>query len=266
MSKILNFLREWRQRIKRVLKGKMTVPFSKSLTLKNRLLIVILLLVVITGSTIGGISYLKSKQATIHLMEQRLDREVTSMSDIAQSLMLIYVGKQKQFEKRLNGVIKKQDTALIQDNIEAQFYFIKDSEAVPFSVNKGSVLQFGKPLIDEIEELEKGTIETTIEGETYTMAFHSIQELQGEYVIVVPQEEYMQDIRSMAAYTLVMIGLSVGIAFIIVLLFVNRLTSPIAQLRESMKKIRDGDLSSNTPVETTMPEIVSLQKSFDPWS
>jgi hypothetical protein len=33
------------------------------------------------------------------------------------------------------------------------------------------------------------------------MAFHSIQELQGEYVIVVPQEEYMEDIRSMAAYT-----------------------------------------------------------------
>lgn len=60
------------------------------------------------------------------------------------------------------------------------------------------------------------------------MAFHSIQELQGEYVIVVPQEEYMENIRSMAAYTLVMIGLSVGIAFIIVLLFVNRLTSPIA--------------------------------------
>ncbi len=263
LSKILNFLREWPQRIKRVLKRKMTVPFSKSLTLKNRLLIVILLLVVITGSTIGGISYLKSKQATIHLMEQRLDREVTSISDIAQSLMLIYVGKQEQFEKKLNDVIKKQDTALIQDNIEAQFYFIKDSEAVPFSVSKDSGLQFGKPLIEEIEELEKGTIETTIEGETYTMAFHSIQELQGEYVIVVPQEEYMQDIRSMAAYTLVMIGLSVGVASIIVLLFVNRLTSPIAQLRESIKKIRDGDLASNIPVETTMPEIVSLQKSFD---
>ncbi|MGM0751481.1 MAG: methyl-accepting chemotaxis protein [Bacillota bacterium] len=263
LLQILNFLREWPQRIKRVLKRKMTVPFSKSLTLKHRLLVVILLLVVTTGSTIGGISYLKSKQATIHLMEQRLDREVTSMSDIAQSLMLIYVGKQDQFEKKLNDVIKKQDTALIQDNIEAQFYFIKDSEAVPFSVSEGSELQFGKHLIDEIEELEKGTIETNIEGETYTMAFHSIQELQGEYVIVVPQEEYMQDIRSMAAYTLVLIGLSVGTALIIVLFFVNRLTSPIAQLRESMKKIRDGDLAANIPVETTMPEIVSLQKSFD---
>ncbi|MFC7783267.1 methyl-accepting chemotaxis protein [Rossellomorea sp. GCM10028870] len=263
MSKIINFLRKWPQQIKMVPNEKRVLPFFKILTLKKRLFIVIFLLVTITGSTIGCISYLKSKQATIHLMEQRLDREVTSMSEIAQSLMLIYIGEQEQFEKKLNDVIKKQDTALTQDNIEAQFYFIKDSKAVPSSVSKGSELQFGKPLIDEIEELEKGTIETTIKGETYTVAFHSIQELQGEYVIVVPQEEYMQDIRSMAAYTLGMIGLSAGIAFIIVLLFVNRLTPPIAQLRESMKKIRDGDLAANIPVETTMPEIVSLQKSFD---
>lgn len=240
----------------------MNVPFTK-LSLKNRLLIVILLLVAITGSAIGGISYIKSKQATIHLMEQRLDREVTSMSDVAQSLMLLYVGKQEQFEKKLDEVIMKQDSALIQDNIEAQFFLIKDSKAVPFSVSQRSELPIEKPLIDRIENLEKGTIQTTIKGEPYTLAFHSIQELQGEYVIVVPQEEYMQDIRSMAAYTMVMIVLSEGIAFIIVLLLVNRLTSPIAKLRESMKKIRDGDLSANVPVETTLPEIVSLQKSFD---
>ncbi|MFI8575275.1 methyl-accepting chemotaxis protein [Rossellomorea aquimaris] len=259
MSKILMFKREWLWGINKV---KMNVPFTK-LSLKNRLLIVILLLVAITGSAIGGISYIKSKQATIHLMEQRLDREVTSMSDIAQSMMLLYVGKQEQFEKKLDDVIMKQDSALIQDNIEAQFFFVKDSKAVPFSVSQRSELQFEKPLIDRIENLEKGTIQTTIKGEAYTLAFHSIQELQGEYVIVVPQEEYMQDIRSMAAYTMVMIGLSVGVAFIIVLLLVNRLTSPIAKLRESMKKIRDGDLSANVPVETTLPEIVSLQKSFD---
>ncbi|MGM0853148.1 MAG: methyl-accepting chemotaxis protein [Bacillota bacterium] len=259
MSEKLNFKREWLWGINTV---KMNDPFTK-LSLKNRLLIVILLLVAITGSTIGGISYIKSKQATIHLMEQRLDREVTSMSDIAQSLMLLYIGKQEQFEKKLDDVIMKQDAALIQDNIEAQFFFIKDSKAVPFSVSKRSELRFEKPLIDRIENLEKGTIQTTIKGEPYTLAFHSIQELQGEYVMVVPQEEYMQDIRSMGAYTMVMIGLSVGVAFIIVLLLVSRLTSPIAELRESMKKIRDGDLAASVPVETTLPEIVSLQKSFD---
>ncbi|MCA1063411.1 methyl-accepting chemotaxis protein [Rossellomorea sp. AcN35-11] len=263
MSKVQSLKQDFLRGAKKVRKVKRMYPFAKSLSLKNRLLFIILFLVAITGSTIGGLTYNMSKQATIHLMEQRLDREVTSMSDIAQSMMLTYVGKQEQFEKELNGVIKKQDTALIQDNIGAQFYLVKDGGVVPFSVSSSSNLPFDKPVIDRIQSLKKGTIQTTIQGERYTLAFHSIQELQGVYLIVVPQDEYMQDIQSIATFTVVMIVLSVGIAFVIVLLFVNRLTSPIAQLRESMKKIREGDLAVTVSVETTLPEIVSLQKSFD---
>ncbi|BCB04835.1 hypothetical protein KH172YL63_29680 [Bacillus sp. KH172YL63] len=260
MSKVIIWLKEILQRVNTERKGFYKMP---RISLKMRLVMLILLLVGTMGSTIGIISYTKSKETTIHLMEQRLKREVTSISDISQSLMLIYVGRQDEFEDKLNDMIKKQDAALIQDDLEAQFFFIKDAEAVPFSVSKNSTLQFDKKLIDEIEMIEKGSIQTKIDGEAYTLAFHSIQELQGEYVIVLPQEEYMQGISSMATYTMFMIILCGVSAFIIVWIAVHRLLSPIAQLREAMRIIRDGDLSTDIMTGTTMPEIVSLQKSFE---
>jgi methyl-accepting chemotaxis protein len=233
-----------------------------SFSLKIRLLIVMMFTVVLTGTIIGSISYVQSEKTAIHLMEQRLEREVTSINDIAQSLMLLYAGKADQFEEQFDRVIKKQDTALIQDDLEGQYFLVQNQRAIPFSVSRNTDLQFPAGLIQEIEKKEKGTAHRTIEGKKYTLAYHTIQELQGEYVIVIPQENYMKDIHSIAIYTMVVIALCVAAACIIVLIFVNRLVSPITELREAMRRVREGDLHTTVSVNTSMPEINSLQKSF----
>ncbi|WP_217703500.1 methyl-accepting chemotaxis protein [Bacillus sp. Marseille-Q1617] len=233
-----------------------------SLSLKLRLIMIMLITIVVTGSIIGSISYAQSEKNAIHLMEQRLEREVTSINDIAQSLMLIYVGNQDQFEKQLNKTIKKQDSALIQDDLKGQYFLVKDQKAVPFTVSRNTKLQFPEELIEEIVKNEKGTAQRTINGKKYTLAYHTIQELQGEYVIVIPQENYMKGLHSIALYTIFTIVLCVFAACIIVMIIVNRLVSPIAELREAMKKIRDGDLQATISIKTSVPEIKSLQKSL----
>ncbi|WP_341983527.1 methyl-accepting chemotaxis protein [Rossellomorea oryzaecorticis] len=218
--------------------------------------------VVVTGAIIGSLSYTHSKKNAIHLMEQRLEREVTSINDIAQSLMLLYVGNPDQFEKQLNKIIKKQDSALIQDDLKGEYFLVQDQKATPFAVSKNTKLQFPEELIEEIEKNEKGTVQRTINGKKYTLAYHTIQELQGEYVIVIPQENYMKGVYSIAVYTIFTIVFCVLAAYIIVMIIVNRLVSPIAELREAMKKIRDSDLRTPISINTSVPEIKSLQKSF----
>ncbi|MGR3765042.1 methyl-accepting chemotaxis protein [Rossellomorea sp. NS-SX7] len=248
--------------LKRFMNKASRISHFPSLSLKLRLIMIMLLTVVITGSIIGSISYVQSEKNAIHLMEQRLEREVTSINDIAQSLMLLYVGKPDQFEKQLNKIIKKQDSALIQDDLKGQYFLIQDQKAAPFAVSKNTKLQFPKDLIEEIEKKEKGTAQRTINGKAYTLAYHTIQELQGEYVIVIPQENYMKGLHSIAVYTIITILCCVLTACIIVMIIVNRLVSPIAELREAMKKIRDGDLHATIAINTSVPEIKSLQKSF----
>jgi methyl-accepting chemotaxis protein len=233
-----------------------------SFSLKLRLLIVMMFTVVLTGTIIGSITYVQSEKTAIHLMEQRLAREVTSINDIAQSLMLINAGKKDQFKEQFDRIIKKQDTALIQDDLEAQYFLIQNQRAIPYSVSKNTDLQFPAELIKEIEKNEKGTAHKTIDGKKYTLAYHTIQELQGEYVLVIPQENYMKNIHSIAIFTMIAIALCIAAACMIVLIIVNRLVSPITELREAMKRVRNGDLHSTISIDTSMPEINSLQKSF----
>lgn len=232
------------------------------LSLKSRLLTFILLVVFAMGTVVGIISYWKSKEAIIHSMEQRLDREVTSIYDISQNLMLAFIGNEERVDKEINGVIKKQNAAMSQDGLKGEFFLFKDTGVVPFAISKNSDIQFDEEIIQKIKKQEKGIIHTNLNDKKYTLAFHSIQELKGEYVIAVPQSDYMKNVNEMTKFIIIAIMISISFVTFILIMIVQTLTSPIAQLRESMKEVREGNLEVELDVKSTTPEIVSLVKSF----
>ncbi|MFC5560064.1 methyl-accepting chemotaxis protein [Ureibacillus thermophilus] len=231
-------------------------------TMQARLLIVILSLLLLSVSSVAYISYMKSKQTTIELMEQRLEREVKMVYAIAQNLMMIYVGEEEKFQKKMNQVIKGQDAELVQDGLKGDYFILDNKEIKPFSINKNTKLKFTDTLLEKIRQKQNGILHEKINGELYTISFQKVQEFKGIYVIAIPQKIYMKDINEMAKYIFILVVISLSLTSLTVILIVRSLTKPLSNLREVMRKAREGNLDLHVEVKTTTPEITSLVKSF----
>ncbi|WNS74312.1 methyl-accepting chemotaxis protein [Bacillus sp. DTU_2020_1000418_1_SI_GHA_SEK_038] len=233
------------------------------ITLQSRLLVLILGLLLLTVSSIAYISYGKSKDTAVNLIEQRLIKEVKSIYDLSQNLMLIYVGNEDKFNKKMNQVIKSQDAQLAQDGLSGSFFLINEKGASPFQISKNTKIKFSQSTIDKIMKKQNGLIHQNIEGDHYTISFQSVQELKGIYVIAIPQSQYLKEVNDMAKYIIIAVIISLSITSVIVILLVRNLTSPLLRLREVMKEARNGNLDVQVKANTTTPEITSLIKSFD---
>lgn len=234
---------------------------GKTLSLKTRLLLMIIIIQLITVTAIGFLSFYKSKETTMKLTENRLEREVLTVYEIAQNLMLLYVGKEDQFEKKIKQIIKQQDAELAQDGLDGYYFVINDNGALPL-LDGGDQLQLAEDITSKILQIEKGIIHESINGKKYSFAFHSVQELKGIYVIAIPQSQYLSPIQSMATYTILLAIGSVLLTTVFILLALKPLVEPIQQLRTTMRKIRDGNLNINIDIKTSLPEIHSLVVSF----
>ena len=232
-------------------------------SLQTRLLVLMIGLLLITVSVVAYISYEKSKETTIKIMEQRLTKEVTSIYDIAQNLMLIYVGDEEKFQGKVNQVIKSQDAKLAQDGLKGSYYLINNNGAVPFQISKNTKLTFTDTVLEEIRKKQNGLIHRKINGDLYTISFQSVQEFKGIYTIAIPQSQYLKEINESAKYILFVVLISLSITSIIIVLLVRSLTSPLSKLREVMREARNGNLAIQVEANTTTPEIISLVKSFD---
>jgi methyl-accepting chemotaxis protein len=229
---------------------------------RKRLLILIVSLLLASVSSVALISYNKSKEATITLIEQRLEKEVMTIYDIAQNLMLLFVGKEDAFEKKMNQVIKNQDAELAQDGISGEYFVLNDKGVTPFKVSMSSDLNFTEQVVEDVRKKDKGIIHRELNGELYTLAFMPVQEFKGTYLIAIPQKEYLKNVNEMAKIIIIAVVISVSLAFIIILFLVRSLTEPLIQLREVMKEAREGNLDVHVEVNTTTPEVTSLIKSF----
>ncbi|MFO1443451.1 HAMP domain-containing protein [Bacillus sp. Bva_UNVM-123] len=232
-------------------------------SLQTRLLVLILSLLLLSVSAVAYISYGKSKETTIKIMEQRLTKEVKSIYDIAQNLMLIYVGKEEKFNGRVEQVIKSQDAQLAQDGLKGSYFLVNNEGAIPFSVSKNTNVQFSQTVLDEIRKKQNGLIHRDLNGSLYTISFQSIQEFKGIYVIAIPQKQYLKEINDMAKYIFIVVTISITVTSLILVLLVRSLTKPLSKLREVMREARNGNFDLKVEAKTTTPEINSLVKSFD---
>ncbi|MBY0122372.1 methyl-accepting chemotaxis protein [Bacillus sp. S/N-304-OC-R1] len=240
-----------------------TLNLLGKITLQTRLLILILSLLLFSVSTVAYISYVKSKETTVKLIEHRMLKEVNTIYDLSQNLMLIYVGDENKFFKKINQVIKSQDAELAQDGISGSFFLVDKGGAHPFPLSKNTKINMSPSIIKKIMNKNNGIIHQKINGEDYTISFKSIQELKGIYVIAIPQNQYLKKINEMSTYILIVVMICLFISSIIVILLVKNLTNPLSRLREVMKEARNGNLNAQVKANTTTPEITSLIKSFD---
>lgn len=236
---------------------------SSKFTLQTRLLFVFLSLLILTDSTVSYISYIKSKETTIYLMEERLKKEVTNVYDLAQSLMLLYVGDNEKFISEMNRMIKKHEASLAKDGLHGDYFLITDKGAEPFMISRNTSIKFNKQTINLINNKKDGIIHDNVNGEMYSISFKEVQELKGIYTIAIPQKQYLQNLNEMARDIILVSVISVIVTSFIIILLVRGLTLPLSNLREVMKKVSEGNLENHVEAKTTIPEITSLVKSFN---
>jgi len=232
-------------------------------TLQTRLLLVFLVLLMATVSTVSYKSYVKSKETTVYLMEERLKKEVTTVYDLAQNLMLLYVGDNQKFFSEMNRMIKKHGASLAKDGLYGDYFLITDKGAEPFLISRNTSITFDKATLDLINNKKEGIIHENVNGEMYSISFKEVQELKGVYTIAIPQKQYLQNVDEMARDIIMVSMISLIVSSIIIIILVRSLTRPLSNLREEMKKVREGNLEIYVETKTTTPEITSLVKSFN---
>ncbi|WP_018934118.1 methyl-accepting chemotaxis protein [Gracilibacillus lacisalsi] len=238
--------------------------FLSKINLQTRLLVLFFVLLIISISVVGLSTYLNAKETTMETMENRLTREGELLAYIADNLKFLYVSDDEYFMQQLETEIRSQKERLEEEGIMSDIYYIVDSDVTPFKVSNDSNFTFSDSLIDQMIELKKGVMHKEINGMDYTMIVEDLSEqIDGLYVLVVPTQSYMGAVHDMAQTIIIVIIVSLIISVFIVLFFVRSLTKPLTKLRNTMREARNGNLQDTVEINTTIPEIVSLHKSYD---
>lgn len=225
--------------------------------LRTRLLVPILTLIILSLVAVGLTSYVQAKNLTMTTIEDRLSRETELMGYIAQNLHFLYVSDQDYFMQQLNSNIRTQQNQLADDGIESEFFYITENEAIPFSISEDALPEIPDSLITEITETGDGQFQTELAGEDYTISFQEMDEINGTYVLLVPTSSFIGPVMNMGYFTIASIIASIIISTIIIIIFVRTLTKPINLLRNTMKKVREGNLQQEEAPNTTLPELIS---------
>lgn len=232
-------------------------------TLKTRLLILLISSLILTSSGISYIAYVQSKASTISAVEQRLEREAVLFYQMVQNLMYLYVGDEEKFSQKVESVVKSQSSQMAQDGLRSDYFLLKDEKLTPFLDSKQSKVHLSDSLQRKIIDQQNGIVTASIEGEKYTLAFRYIQELKGQYIIVLPQEKYLGEIQQMAWSISGVALICLIVSALLAAFVINKLTKPLEEIREMMRKAREGNLDiSFEGIQQTTPEVKSLIKSF----
>ncbi|KGX89190.1 methyl-accepting chemotaxis protein [Pontibacillus litoralis] len=235
--------------------------FSGSFTL--RLSVMVGLLFLISIIAMGSLSYLKAKNAQLDLVQDRLERELYMMKDVSERLQYAFVGENDLFEEQMSEVVNAQITELNYDGYSASTFLIKnDQEMVSLPEQKMMDQTISQDLIAIITSEEDGTTMGMWNGEQYLFSYAAIQEYKGIYVIGVPASEFLSTANQLAKYFLTMGTLSFVLIIFLVYFLIKRMFKPLMELRRIMKNARHGHFEDASSVNTSIPEIKSLAKSY----
>ncbi|MBM7620228.1 methyl-accepting chemotaxis protein [Bacillus tianshenii] len=235
----------------------------QKINLGTRLFILVVSLLVGSILSVGITSYLKAKEMTMETMENRFIREGELMGHLAENLKFLYVSEDSYFMQQLQISIRDQQKKLKNDGISSEYFYIKDQQVIPFEVSKDKVPALPDTLIAEMEKSGQGVIHNELAGENYTITYRNMNEIGGIYAIMIPTETYLGPVEEMAYFTLIVTVISLVIFTLLIFLFVRTLTRPLSMLRETMKQVREGKLERAADINTTVPEILSLHKSYN---
>ena len=233
------------------------------LSLQSRLLLIFILLFVLSINILGFTLYSKAKTTTISIIEDRLSREVEIMSYIIKNLKFVYISDDNYFFQQVEMSVRDQQKQLGADGITSDIYYMENGKITPFQVSKKVENTFPKELIEKISKMDKGIFHQQLEGNDYTISVQKINEIKGNYVLVVPTNSYLGPVNQMHSFIIVSVIISLIICTILISLFVKSITKPLKKLQETMREVREGNLNKTISIKTSVPEIVSLNKSFN---
>lgn len=239
------------------------MSIGERIPLSVRLILFALILLISSITVVGYTAYQKASETTFNLIEDRLKREVYMTEIAASNLLYAYVNSSDDFFERFDKeVVQRQSSQLIQDGLNADFFFVRNEKATPFSVSVKTKTQIPTAIVKEITKKNSGIIHKSFNGQDYTLAFKEMQELKGIFLLAVPTESFIKPVHELA-YNTIWIGI-ISVLFMMGILFlaVRSMTKPLTILREKMRKMREGDIQLDLNINTNLPEILSLIKSF----
>ncbi len=244
-------------------KTKLYQKVLQKLNLSTRLFLLFVSLLVLSVVLVGVSSYIKAKDMNMETIENRLMRETDLMGYIAENLKFVYVSDEDYFMQQLDASVRTQQDKLKSDGISSEFFYIVDKKITPFKVSEKSLPSISEPVINQIANTKNGVIHKSINGEDYTITFQEMKEISGTFGLIIPTKSYMNPVNQMAYFTFIVIIISILITTLVTVLFVRTLTKPINQLRNTMRKVREGHLPDSVEIKTSIPEITSLHTSYN---
>ncbi|MBN9653697.1 methyl-accepting chemotaxis protein [Halobacillus sp. GSS1] len=229
--------------------------------LQIRLTVIVCALVLISVSLIGFFSYTKAKENQVDLVQDRLERELLMAQDVAEQLMYAFVGDQEEFLRRMEGYSNAQQAEIQQDGLSSEAYFVNNNGVYSYPSMDETSLPESLP--QDLINKENGTETVELKGEKYILSYAPVQELQGIYVLGVPEKDFMSGVRQLALYTIILGFITVLAIGVIVYFIVGRIVHPVKQMQRVMKQARNGVLSEAGSISTSLPEIQSLRKSYE---
>lgn len=236
---------------------------SHRLNLGKRLLVLFFTLLLLSISAVGVSSYLKTKDMAIKTIEDRLAREAELMGYIAENLKFVYVSDDAYFKQQLEASVRAQQKKLHSDGIDSDFFYLADNRLKPFKVSSKKDAAFSRDVINKISAMKNGVLHIEMNGTDYTAAFQEMKEISGVYVVLIPAKAYMSDVHAIGYFMIAAIVVSLLSASAIISLFVRKITKPLNLLRNTMREVREGNLQNPLEIHTEIPEIASLQKSYN---
>lgn len=232
------------------------------ISLRTRLLILSILLLLASTLAVGISSYTQARNTLISTVEDRLEREAEVMAYVVRNLKFVYVSDDAYFKQQVDMSIFEQKRQLDGHGYASDFFYVTAGEAKAFQASRSSELALGESLIAHIVDREDGVFHETIGGHDYTVSVKAMPELDGKYVLLVRTDSYLGPISQTAEFTSIIIVVSVVVSAFVVMWFVRTLTHPLLKLQQIMIDVRQGNLKQAIAIHTKMPEINSLKDSF----
>ncbi|KPB05319.1 chemotaxis protein [Bacillus sp. CHD6a] len=233
------------------------------INLGSRLFLLFISLMLASISAVGLVSYIKSKEMTVNSIENRLVREVELMGYIAENLKFTYISDEAYFMQQLEVNIRSQRDTLKEDGIFSDFFYITNNKTQPFKVSEGNLPNITDSMIEVMVNRKTGILKESINGMEYTISFREMKELDGIYGLIIPTNSYLSPVHDIGFFTLMVIIGSIVLFTCITLIFVRTLTKPLSVLTEAMREGREGNLRPAKNIKTSIPEIVSLNRSYN---
>ncbi|MBB6454289.1 methyl-accepting chemotaxis protein [Salirhabdus euzebyi] len=235
---------------------------KKEISFQMRLLVVISMLFLFTIAVVGTISYIKAKDSQLSLVNERLEREVFIMREMARNLKYAFVNDEDQFTKQLLHSVEDQRIKLMQDNYSPKLFLIGNDESLQMEKRVAQQANLNQNIVGKIKGEGNSSFFAKWQGKQWLFSFGTVQELQGIYVIAIPKSELMESANELAKYFLTAGIVSIVLMLIFVSFIIRKMTLPLTKLRSEMKKARDGSFGNVETINSSIPEVRSLNKSF----